>query len=84
MGGVHGYHFHLPKARLTLTELIAKLEDARAQYGELPVLYAVCGEDPGRYVSVEDGDVLQCTADNKGMKRANAGDPAVACLVLYT
>ena len=68
---------------MTLTELIAILEDVKAQDGELPVLYPLYGENLGRYVSVENADVMQCTADNNGMKRASAGDPAVPCLVLY-
>jgi hypothetical protein len=68
---------------MTLTELIARLEDVKAQNGELPVLYPLYGEHLGRYVSVEHADVMQCTADIKGMKRASAGDPAVPCLVLY-
>jgi hypothetical protein len=68
---------------MTPTELIAKLEDARARYGELPVLYPGDGGHLGRYIPVENADVAQCTADNKGMKRASAGDPAVPCLILY-
>jgi hypothetical protein len=68
---------------MTITELIAKLEEVKAQYGELPVLYPLYGEHLGRYISVENADVVQCTADNKGIKRASAGDPALPCLLLY-
>jgi hypothetical protein len=35
---------------MTLTELIARLEDVEAPDGELPMLYPLNGQDLGRYL----------------------------------
>jgi hypothetical protein len=35
---------------MTLTELIAKLEDVKGQDGELPMLYPLYGQDLRRYL----------------------------------
>ncbi len=43
------YQYRL-KPMMTLTELIARLEDVEAPDGELPMLYPLNGQDLGRYL----------------------------------
>jgi hypothetical protein len=64
-----------------ISELKARLDDIEAEYGDVHALFP--GADPGRFLSVEDVAVVQCTADEKGVKRATGDAPALMCLVLY-
>jgi hypothetical protein len=66
-----------------ISDLIAMLEKQKAREGDVPVFFPAGGADVGRYLSVKAVAVVPCAADVKGMRRAEPGEPAVPCLVLY-